>query len=241
MANNDDWQDGVPPAPEGVTPAVTPTPDVLADVHNPVGSSYDPMPLAVQETTSRNWMGVVALITGIIGVSLAAIVLGILGLNAVKQGKATNRSMNVWGIVLGVVWLIISIAATVAFVIFVTDAATKTAAVGDCYLSTAIDDDDLLDSTPVVIPCSGLTTGEVYYIGAFDGTAMPTDDTFFEEAYTFCTSDAALANVDTDLAAEYYVESYVPNASSWDVDPHTVVCAVATEGGPVHEDAILGD
>ena len=103
--------DQVPPPPL--------TPDVLADVHQPVGSAYDPMPMESGEHTSRNWLGVVALIFGIIGGSVIAIVFGIIGLSAVRRGKATNKGMNIWGIVLGVIWSLVYIGVILALVVFV--------------------------------------------------------------------------------------------------------------------------
>jgi hypothetical protein len=218
-----------------------PAPDVLADVHHPLGSSYDPMPLQGQIDDSRNWMGVVALIFGILGGSIIAIVFGILGLNAVKRGKATNRGMNVWGIVLGSIWLVIGIIAAIAFVVFFADAASKTAAAGDCYISTVVTEDEFLDTKPLVIACSGITNGQVYYVADYDGMYTPSDPEFQEDLFAFCTSDLALTNVDQDVASEYFVENYVPNASTWDEDPHTVICAVSNESGPVDPGAVLND
>jgi len=229
------------PAPAAYVPQPSPQPDVLADVHHPVGSSYDPMPLEVSDAKSRNWMGIVALVFGIIGGSIIAIVFGILGLSAAKKGKATNRGMSIWGIVLGVIWLVLSIIATIAFVAFVVNAANQTAAAGDCYVSTATSDEDFLDASPVVISCSIPTNSEVYYVTTFDGASVPGDETFLEDVYFACISDTALANVDQEVASEYYVEYYVPNASSWDTDPHTVICGLANDAGVIDEGAILND
>src|SRR6188508_1807492 len=72
-------------------------PDVLADVRRPVGSSYDPMPLMTQVDTSRNWLGVVS------------IMFGVLGLRAAKQGRADNRGFSIGGIVLGSLWMLVGI------------------------------------------------------------------------------------------------------------------------------------
>ena len=90
---------------------------MLADVTRPIGSAYDPMPLQVSTAKDNNWMGVVALATGIIGVSVAAIVFGILGLSAAKKGKATNRGMSIAGIILACVWIVFGIVASVAFIL----------------------------------------------------------------------------------------------------------------------------
>ena len=229
------------PAPAAYVPQPSPQPDVLADARHPVGSSYDPMPLEVSDAKSRNWMGIVALIFGIIGGSVIAIVFGVLGLSAAKKGKATNRGMSIWGIVLGSIWLVVSIVATIAFIALIANVATEEAAAGDCYISTATTNDDFLDASPVVISCSIPTNSEVYYVATFDGASAPGDATFQDDLYNFCTSEVALANVDQTVASEYFVENYVPDASSWNTDPHTVVCGLANEAGPIDDGAVLND
>jgi len=218
------------------TPAVASDQDVLADVNRPVGSAYDPMPLAVTDTQSKNWMGVVSLITGIIGISLASIILGILGLNAVKQGKATNRGMNIWGIVLGVIWIVLGIIASIAFFFFVAGAATSTAAdakVGNCYLSTIGGTGALESADPQFGECTDATNAQVFFLTEYLGALTPDDPAIGDELFTTCTTEEAIAGVNVDIASNYYVEYYLPFADSWDTMPHTVICGFSTDGGPV--------
>lgn len=54
---------------------------------------------------SRNWMGLAATITGALGLSVVAIVLGHLGLTAVKTGTANNRTFALAGTILGYIGL----------------------------------------------------------------------------------------------------------------------------------------
>ncbi|MGC4175444.1 DUF4190 domain-containing protein [Demequina sp.] len=219
-----------------------PSPNLLADYQHPVGSAYDPMPLQGEIDDSRNWLGVVSLIFGIIGGSIIAIVFGIIGLSAVKKGKATNRSMNVWGIALGVFWLIVSIVATIAFVVWVVNESDEISAasveVGDCYVSTIESTGTLEDVDPVFGECTTATNAEVYFITTYDGTATPGDADFASDVQGLCTSDAAIVNVDVDLASEYYVEYYLPTINEWDTADRTVVCALSLESGPVDEGVI---
>ena len=231
----------VPPPPEAPAPLSQEpwSPDVLADVAHPIGSAYDPMPLQVSTAKDNNWMGVVALITGIIGISVAAIVFGILGLSAAKKGKATNRGMSIAGIILGAIWIVLGIVASVAFLVLVANVSTNNNAdVGDCYVSTVTSADTLEAFRPTYVNCDATTNAEVYYVGTYPGTGSPNDDTFTDELYTFCTTEQALANVDTDVIADYYIEYYVPNSGTWDRDAHTVVCSVSTDGDPIDPDAV---
>lgn len=82
----------------------------------------------------RNGLGIAALVVGIISLLVAwipfiglagalggiiAIILGVMGLGRVRRGEATNRGMNIAGIVLGAIALILGIVTTVAGASFV--------------------------------------------------------------------------------------------------------------------------
>jgi len=79
--------------------------------------------------TSKNWMGITALILGIVGIvascclgsgllfGAGAVVLGVLGKNAVKAGQANNGGMAQTGLILGGVAAVLSIAYIVFFVV----------------------------------------------------------------------------------------------------------------------------
>lgn len=209
-------------------------PDVLADVRHPVGSSYDPMPLQAQVDTSRNWLGVVALIFGIIGGSVIAIVLGIIGLNAVKQGKAQNRGMNIWGIILGVIWLVISIIASIFFWVFVSNASESTKiAVGDCFTSSIDAEGNIVDETPNFIACDSESNGRVYYIVNYTPKADAGTAELDEELYALCTSDSAVVGVNLELASEYWVEPYVLAPGLFSDSDAQVICGLSNSEGPV--------
>ncbi|PKQ27289.1 MAG: hypothetical protein CVT64_02335 [Actinobacteria bacterium HGW-Actinobacteria-4] len=60
---------------------------------------------------SRNWMGITAVITGALGLSVVAIALGHLGLSANKNGTATNRTFALAGTILGYIGLAATVAA----------------------------------------------------------------------------------------------------------------------------------
>lgn len=79
--------------------------------------------------TSKNIWGILALIAGIIGIvlswavfgalfSIAGLIFGFIGLGAVKKGLATNRGMNIWGIILSAVALLLSIIFLIGYIVF---------------------------------------------------------------------------------------------------------------------------
>ena len=224
-------------APAAYTPAAYAAPG--ADPVYAATAAYDPQPLQGQQDTSRNWMGIVALISGIIGFVIGGIVFGILGLSAVKNGKANNRGMSIWGIVLSIIWVVIGVGAIIALAVFASTVENSAAhaKVGDCYVST-VSSEELTYVNPDFGECTADTTAEVYFVTTFEGASTPDDPTFTDELWNQCTADTATENVDADLAADYYVEYYVPYADTWDTDPHTIVCALSTDGGPVDPAAI---
>ncbi len=88
-----------------------------------------PMIAPVASGTAKNWMGITALILGIIGIvascclgsgllfGAGAVVLGVLGKKAVKAGEATNAGMAQTGLILGSIAAVLSIAYIVFFIV----------------------------------------------------------------------------------------------------------------------------
>lgn len=72
----------------------------------------------------KNWMGIVALVGGILGLifvvpflgSLAGIIFGHLGLGAVKRGEANNRGLALAGTILGYVGMAIMVVVVIAYI-----------------------------------------------------------------------------------------------------------------------------
>lgn len=81
----------------------------------------DPNPDGTGDTRSRNWMGITAFITGVLGLSIVAIVLGHLGLSAVKKGRASNRPWALAGTILGYVALAATVALGAAYYLGLAD------------------------------------------------------------------------------------------------------------------------
>ena len=212
---------------------------------NPVAAaaaSYDPQPLAGQQDTSQNWMGIVALITAIIGMNVVAIVFAILGINAVKNGKANNKGLSIAAIIISVVYFLFGLVLVLALVVFAANADTSTsdAAVGKCYTSTVVGT-ELQDASPTYGECTDETNAQVYYIGEYSGSLEPDDPSFTDDLYALCISDEAVAFVDEDIASEYYVEYYIGSDLAWTAGDREVVCSLYSETGPIADGAILND
>lgn len=147
---DDQWKDGVPPAPEGVRPADTPytappstgplsyepatlPPRPETGAYNAVSAygsapAYGGPPVGAASSTSKNWMGLTSMILGIIGGGLLAIIFGVMGIRAANRGEATNKGQAVAGIVLTGAWFVVGI---IVAVIAVAAGSFSTGAFGD--------------------------------------------------------------------------------------------------------------
>lgn len=111
-------------------------------------AGYGQFPPGTGGNTSKNIWGILALIGGIVGVLLsfvfgagflfgaAAVVFGFVGLGAVKKGTASNKGLNITGIVLGFISVLLSIIVVVALILgigalgkFASDEASKSAGI----------------------------------------------------------------------------------------------------------------
>ncbi|WP_227492524.1 DUF4190 domain-containing protein [Brevibacterium sp. CFH 10365] len=93
-------------------------------------AAYGQYPSGSGGNTSKNIWGILALIGGIVGIlgafvfgggalfGIAAVIFGFVGLSAVKKGLASNKGLNITGIILGIVSVVISIIVIVATIMF---------------------------------------------------------------------------------------------------------------------------
>lgn len=191
------------------------------------------------QDTSRNWMGVLALVFGIIAWLLPAVVFGILSYKAVREGKANNRKLATWGMVVAAAWLVFWVVS--ALLVFFSDDGPRRAAqpqVGDCYVSADKTAGELADMMPRFGDCTESTNAQVFYITTYTGDAALDDPKLMDEVSELCFSDAALATVDAELATWYFVEFYLPNAGAWPRAPQPVVCALTSTDGPIAAGAV---
>jgi len=175
--------------------------------------------------TSRNWLGIAALVLGIVGGSVLALVFAMLGLRAVSEGKANNRGFAVAGLVLGSAWGTVLIFAATSAVLSLGDSddaavvASRTGvgsgaepavgdgatvpltrvAIGDCYRSdsgSARPGGALVSvSGIVVVDCALSHNAEIYYVTTLDGTILPGDPDYAVAGFRECTKDTATARI----------------------------------------------
>ncbi len=69
----------------------------------PYGQPYATAAMPGGSRTDKNWMGLTSLILSLLGVSLGGVILGHMGLRAVKRGEADNRGVALAGTIIG--WL----------------------------------------------------------------------------------------------------------------------------------------
>jgi hypothetical protein len=78
--------------------------------------------------------------------------------------------------------------------------------------------------------CDEDTNGLIYYITAVPADATFTDPELGNKLWDACTTAVALSVVDTDAAADYYIEYYIADEASFNDGNHQVVCGLSTDG-----------
>ena len=184
---------------------------------------------AIGPDTSRNWMGIAALVLGVVGGSIPALIFGALGLRAAREGKATNRSLSAAGLVLGAAWGMVVIFATVSAVLSLsagpgesvsasgkgavprTDTARTDGSavplaqvtIGDCYQSDrpsqAVDGSLVAITGIAVVDCSATHDAEVYYVTTLDGSIGPGDPGYADAGFRRCSDDRATNHIDAAM------------------------------------------
>ncbi len=64
---------------------------------------------------TKTWMNVVSLVTALVGISLAAIILGHLGVRAANRGEAEYKGLGIAGLILGYLSIVGSVIAGIVF------------------------------------------------------------------------------------------------------------------------------
>lgn len=217
-----------PPYPSAYPPAYPP----------PYPSAY-PAPTA-SARSDRNWMGITSLILGLVGGGLLGLAFGIGGVKAAKEGRANNRTMSIWGVVLNIVSPIVLIVFAVSVgnsggAFFSNSVAYNKLSIGDCVKEPGgyNDEGGQLDSNFLtVLPCDEEHWGQVYFSAPIESSTYPGDAEVDAQSVTICESDAAYNKVDSSFWPQMYYTSIVPTRSAWR-DNHTVTCILTSSNGPV--------
>ncbi|PKQ27295.1 MAG: hypothetical protein CVT64_02375 [Actinobacteria bacterium HGW-Actinobacteria-4] len=182
----------------------------------PIGSqpALPPPPIGEtppQESDTLNWLGGVSLRLVFFG-GLPGLISGLLGLWAVKKGKATNRGEAVVGVVMnGLVFglLAIAIGASVLPGVFGPER-TEELSLGDCFDEPEVVTQSGTDVVEMFTlrSCDEPHFGEVYYVGTLTDTAYPRADEVAvridEQCYMRAETHLDLNNADATYYSFYY-------------------------------------
>ncbi|NYI42704.1 hypothetical protein [Demequina lutea] len=182
-------------------------------------------------------MGTVSLVLSLVGMWLLGLIFGILGINAANKGRANNRAMSIWGVSIGVSWVIgiVVLAAIFGFgsgSLFGDRVPYTQLAVGDCIQKPPGWDDagsDLGAVNVTRVSCGKHHWGQVYYADVLGGATYPGDDAVRTRVEDMCFSDAAAANIVPEHLDQVLVSYIMPTASSWTHDNRHVICFASDE------------
>jgi len=257
--------DAVPPPP--MPPALAPPPMPSAPTAFPSGSvpapptfqygTVPPPPPPLNASSERNWMGIVSLVLGLLGGGLLGFVFGVMGLNAAKEGRATNRTIAIWGIVLNCTMWIVYLAAFGVLTALGSLAAYQgdgigtgdesifdapdalpeghisilDAAPGTCF--DAADEAKFAIGTIEVVPCDLAHYGQVYAVADLAAQAYVSEDHMAGVVDVECFSDSAIAAIQPEVVDDLFAEYYFPTAESWNSGDRRYVCFAYADPGPL--------
>lgn len=201
-----------------------------------------PPPVAAARS-DRNWLGVASLVLGLLGGGILGAIFGGFGVSAANQGRATNKTMAVWGLVLniGMPVLLLGIFLVVGLT---TDEFDKDrvpydqVAVGECVQEPSGWDGETTDeafSTFTRVPCAEEHWAQVYHRERLPGDSYPGDDELIALSDQVCFSEDAMAAIAPEHFDEAYVYYFVPSREGWSSAHRAVVCVTFGSGGPLTE------
>ena len=212
-------------------------------------------------STERNWLARVSMIFAFFGPGLLGIGLGIAGLNAAKQGRATNKTLAKWAIVLNGVFL----ACWIAFWISImssSSAPPQSSGLDDTGFDATVSDDGDFDSAPaytefenlrvgdcieqpdlnadvtsglLVVNCGIPHWGQLYEIDSLPAGDFPGDDEAATLVGEACGSDEAIGNLVSDIPVDLFIWYYWPSESSWLDGDRSYDCLVYSNDGPLQQ------
>ncbi|WP_407319357.1 DUF4190 domain-containing protein [Isoptericola halotolerans] len=252
------------PAPhQGGTPAASPYASPYTSPYGPgqppAPGPGGPSPYEAPRPAGTDGVAIASLVTGILGLALVAVGLGIAGLVRVKKSGRSGKGLAVAGIVLGVLGTIAWTLFVVFFVwLFNTDEFQDSfqegfedgfnqsyqqsmgldMAVGDCFDPPA----DLTSGEPMSpADCSAAHGAEVIAVEQMDGAEYPGDDAVLGEIETLCmdafSSYIGIEYADSALDAIYFY----PTEASWTLGDRLLLCSAATmDGSPLEAGSVAG-
>lgn len=193
-----------------------------------------------QVPQKTNGFAVAALILGIIGGHVLAIILGIVALVQIKKTGDKGKGMAITGIVLSIVWIPVCIGlfALGAFssanrdnngaIVDPGTVSAKTIKVGDCL-------NDLKEGdvkNVAAVPCAQPHSAEVYAEFTLTGTTYPGEDAVVKKAEDGCST-----RFETAIATKYLEDDTIgifylyPSTDTWKTGDRKVSCIAEKTGG----------
>jgi hypothetical protein len=182
----------------------------------------------------RNWMGVTSLVLGLMGGGPLGAIFGGLGISAAKVGRATNKTMATWGLVLNISMPIILVGgfleAGLATGGFVDNRVPYTKiAVGECVQRPAGLNGEGQETSVryfTRVPCDEKHWGQVYHRGVLRSGDYPSKEEMVALSEDACYSDEAMAKISPEHLDEIYVTYFYPKQEAWDNFDRSVLCFV---------------
>jgi len=234
---------GPPPSGEPVWQGAQPQPDPVA--HPPTYPvAYPPTyPVAYPPTypppvgsvrVDRNWMGITSLVLGLMGGGLLGAIFGGLGISAAKVGRATNKTMATWGLVLNIAMPVLLLGAFLAVGVatggFVDQRVPFTQiAVGECVQRPAGLSGDGKEASVryfTRVPCDQKHWGQLYHRGVLPNGEYPSKDEMVALSRDACYSKEAMATIAPEHFDETYVTYFYPKQEAWDNFDRSALCFV---------------
>ncbi|NTV40466.1 MAG: hypothetical protein HGA51_11015, partial [Demequinaceae bacterium] len=180
----------------------------------------------------RNWMGITSLVLGLLGGGLLGAIFGGLGISAAKEGRATNKTMATWGLVLNIAIPVLLVGGFVVMGIVsggLSDDQVRydKVAVGECVQTPPGWNDEGKDFEVQYftrVACDEEHWGQVYHRGPLGGGAYPSDDELMALSEEACYSEEGMAKIVPEHFDEAYVAYFFPTRDAWNSYDRSVVC-----------------
>jgi hypothetical protein len=206
-------------------------------------------------------MAILSLVLGLVGGGLLGLGFGIAALQAVKAGRATNRTMAIWGIVLNCTMWIVYFAGFGVLTAMMSALAPYESPPADSGPVEAARNPDLVPVTEIplgtcflepeleggyyygveVVSCDAPHYAQVYAAGALAEQAYLSEEHMGDVAWDICFTEDATAAIHPAVAPDLYAEVYYPSMDSWNAGDRGYVCFVWDERGPLSNSVLAAD
>jgi hypothetical protein len=215
--------------------------DQLAAASWPAPPGYPPSGEGPQQERRTNGFAIAALVFGIIGGILLAVIFGIIALVQIPKKNQKGKGMAIAGLVLAGVWTLAIAALIIAVVMTSADRDSATGEitesgdvsafslkVGDCVSDLELS--EAVTSVPGV-PCDQPHEAEVFAIFNLPEGDYPAEEELFEQAETRCSDRLAIYAPDAMNDQSLQLSYIYPLEQGWPADREVVCFAGSPDGG----------